>query len=280
MVQKSSCGAIAWAGGIAAVSVAALFAGSASAAYDIIGSQRTGWASASVSQIGQTTSQSPTVGPSNPLGPDADWTGPSLSFGGTAPYLNVTAKARGQFRLTTTGDALTLECIADASRTLTGGLNTSSSASAGTTASVTFTINETRNVRVQLSATRVGLINAGVMQARLIDQFGVMTFAQISAPGEQSVVATLTAGTYAIAAGATANPAQNAGVLCSARIEVAGLGSGCPADFNSDGFLDFTDFDDFVGAFEAGAASADFNNDGFLDFTDFDAFVEGFEAGC
>jgi|GEM_PF-2532637 len=54
----------------------------------------------------------------------------------------------------------------------------------------------------------------------------------------------------------------------------------CPADFNGDGFLDFTDFDDFVGAFEAGAATADFNGDGFLDFTDFDSFVAAFEAGC
>jgi hypothetical protein len=56
--------------------------------------------------------------------------------------------------------------------------------------------------------------------------------------------------------------------------------TGCPADFNGDGFLDFTDFDDFVSAFEAGAASADFNSDGFLDFTDFDDFVSAFEAGC
>gem|GEM_PF-1282257 len=55
---------------------------------------------------------------------------------------------------------------------------------------------------------------------------------------------------------------------------------GCPADFNGDGFLDFTDFDDFVAAFEGGAASADFNGDGFLDFTDFDAFVAAFETGC
>lgn len=54
----------------------------------------------------------------------------------------------------------------------------------------------------------------------------------------------------------------------------------CNADFNGDGFLDFTDFDDFVGAFEAGTGSADFNGDGFLDFTDFDDFVGAFEAGC
>ncbi|MDX2117630.1 MAG: EF-hand domain-containing protein [Planctomycetota bacterium] len=54
----------------------------------------------------------------------------------------------------------------------------------------------------------------------------------------------------------------------------------CDGDFNKDGFLDFTDFDAFVTAFEEGSASSDFNADGFLDFTDFDAFVAAFEAGC
>jgi hypothetical protein len=54
----------------------------------------------------------------------------------------------------------------------------------------------------------------------------------------------------------------------------------CRADFNNDGFLDFTDFDAFVVSFELGEAASDFNQDGFLDFTDFDAFVEAFETGC
>lgn len=54
----------------------------------------------------------------------------------------------------------------------------------------------------------------------------------------------------------------------------------CLADYNIDGFLDFTDFDDFVADFEAGRTTADANNDGFLDFTDFDAFVSAFEVGC
>jgi len=54
----------------------------------------------------------------------------------------------------------------------------------------------------------------------------------------------------------------------------------CAADFNNDGFVDFTDFDAFVSAFEAGGTGADFNNDGFIDFTDFDAYVAAFEAGC
>jgi hypothetical protein len=54
----------------------------------------------------------------------------------------------------------------------------------------------------------------------------------------------------------------------------------CPGDFNSDGFVDFTDFDSFVTAFDAGGPGADFNGDGFVDFTDFDAFVAAFEAPC
>jgi len=54
----------------------------------------------------------------------------------------------------------------------------------------------------------------------------------------------------------------------------------CRADFNNDGFLDFTDFDAFVVSFELGEAAADFNQDGFLDFTDFDEFVGAFETGC
>ena len=54
----------------------------------------------------------------------------------------------------------------------------------------------------------------------------------------------------------------------------------CPADFNNDGFVDFTDFDAYVTAFENDGPGADFNNDGFVDFTDFDAFVTAFETAC
>ena len=58
------------------------------------------------------------------------------------------------------------------------------------------------------------------------------------------------------------------------------IASVCAADFNTDGFLTFEDFDAFVSVFEAGGVSADFNADGFLTFEDFDAFVSAFEAGC
>gem|GEM_PF-4363673 len=47
--------------------------------------------------------------------------------------------------------------------------------------------------------------------------------------------------------------------------------------FNKDGFVEFTDFDDFVAAFENGEPSSDVNQDGFLDFSDFDAFQGAFE---
>lgn len=53
----------------------------------------------------------------------------------------------------------------------------------------------------------------------------------------------------------------------------------CPVDFNEDCFLDFTDFDLFVEAFEGGDAKADFDKDGFLSFEDFDAFVSALEKG-
>ncbi|XVJ58567.1 MAG: hypothetical protein HEQ23_03855 [Tepidisphaera sp.] len=58
----------------------------------------------------------------------------------------------------------------------------------------------------------------------------------------------------------------------------------CAPDFNSDGFIDFFDYDDFVNCFETGVCppgkTADFNGDQFVDFFDYDGFVGAFEAGC
>ena len=54
----------------------------------------------------------------------------------------------------------------------------------------------------------------------------------------------------------------------------------CDGDFNADGFIDFTDFDQFIYAFETDDVAGDFNQDGFIDFTDFDAYVTAFEASC
>jgi len=77
----------------------------------------------------------------------------------------------------------------------------------------------------------------------------------------------------AVTVGVPANVGLGAQTIVEVRL-------GCPPDFNNDGFLDFTDFDAFVAAFEAGDNAADYNGDGFLDFTDFDAFVAAFETGC
>ncbi|MEK6702788.1 MAG: hypothetical protein AABZ53_11030 [Planctomycetota bacterium] len=62
------------------------------------------------------------------------------------------------------------------------------------------------------------------------------------------------------------------------------LSTGCPADFDGDGTVDFFDYDAFVTCFEGNACppgkSADFDGDGSADFFDYDAFVVAFETAC
>ncbi len=69
------------------------------------------------------------------------------------------------------------------------------------------------------------------------------------------------------------------GSLLISDVEIVQLPD-CLADFNQDGFLDFFDYDGYVGAFEAGTPDADFNADGFIDFFDYSDFVGAFEVGC
>jgi len=60
--------------------------------------------------------------------------------------------------------------------------------------------------------------------------------------------------------------------------------TGCPADFDGDGTVDFFDYDAFVNCFEGIACppgkTADFDGDGSADFFDYDAFVVAFETPC
>ncbi len=51
------------------------------------------------------------------------------------------------------------------------------------------------------------------------------------------------------------------------------------ADLNEDRVLDETDVMLFIAPFAAGERGADWNMDGFVDFTDFDAFIGDFERG-
>lgn len=57
-------------------------------------------------------------------------------------------------------------------------------------------------------------------------------------------------------------------------------GSGCPADFDGSGTLDFFDVSDFVNAFGNQNPDADFNDDGNIDFFDVSDFINAFNAGC
>jgi hypothetical protein len=53
-----------------------------------------------------------------------------------------------------------------------------------------------------------------------------------------------------------------------------------PADFNTDGQIDFFDYLDFAAAFDTEDPAADFNADNQIDFFDYLDFVQAFDAGC
>jgi hypothetical protein len=80
------------------------------------------------------------------------------------------------------------------------------------------------------------------------------------------------------------NPATRGGLLMANALTYVATERPCLIDFNSDGFVDFFDYDDYVACFESGICppgrDADINGDGFVDFFDYDAFVAGFENGC
>lgn len=51
-------------------------------------------------------------------------------------------------------------------------------------------------------------------------------------------------------------------------------------DFNCDGYLNASDYDDFASAFDVADPLADTNCDGFVNGNDFDDFVDGWDLGC
>ncbi len=67
---------------------------------------------------------------------------------------------------------------------------------------------------------------------------------------------------------------------CTALFVLTPVIQPCRADVNNDGFIDWFDFDAFIGAFSVGGTLADFNRDGFVDFFDFDEFTHLFTNGC
>lgn len=60
----------------------------------------------------------------------------------------------------------------------------------------------------------------------------------------------------------------------------AGVQVFCTADFTKDGKVTEGDLSGFLQYFREGLSEADANGDGFLDFTDVDAFVQAYERGC
>ncbi len=69
------------------------------------------------------------------------------------------------------------------------------------------------------------------------------------------------------------------GLYAFARFTIADIVD-CPADFNSDGVLDFFDVSAFLGAFSTHQPQADLTQDGNFDFFDVSAFLNLFSAGC
>lgn len=106
--------------------------------------------------------------------------------------------------------------------------------------------------------------------------------------GLQTWAMTIPAGEYEIQAVTDHQDVDTTGGLTTADARLTctiTIGADvCTADFNSDGFVDFFDYDNFVTCFESGAClpgrSADINGDGFADFFDYDDFVTIFETGC
>jgi hypothetical protein len=111
---------------------------------------------------------------------------------------------------------------------------------------------------------------------------------QVSSRPCQEVTARfqLAAGTYRVfAACAQFIEVPCGGIVSNNYILTIGeADTGCAADFNGDGFLDFFDYGDFVTCFEGAGCpdgrDADFNGDAFVDFFDYAAYVEAFETGC
>lgn len=59
-----------------------------------------------------------------------------------------------------------------------------------------------------------------------------------------------------------------------------GSGSVCLADLNGDALIDFSDYLDFLDAYERGEAVADLTQDGVVDFGDYLGFLAAYDAGC
>ncbi|MDX2118250.1 MAG: choice-of-anchor D domain-containing protein [Planctomycetota bacterium] len=150
----------------------------------------------------------------------------------------------------------------------------------GDAASVTLTVTNSGDVALW-TAAGISNLNYSLAGSAGFSAPGG-SFVEAAGGGSNSHTITIDTSTPGIKSGTVTinsdSPEQPARVVTITGEVVAA--PSCPADFNNDGFVDFTDFDAFVSAFETDGPGADFNNDGFVDFTDFDAFVAAFETPC
>jgi len=58
------------------------------------------------------------------------------------------------------------------------------------------------------------------------------------------------------------------------------FGRYCTGDMDRDGLVDFSDYLNFINAYEAQEPAADINGDGLIDFTDYLAFLDSYSLGC
>ncbi len=58
------------------------------------------------------------------------------------------------------------------------------------------------------------------------------------------------------------------------------FGPYCAADMDRDGLVDFSDYLNFLNAYDAQEPAADLNDDGLIDFVDYLAFLDSYSLGC
>ncbi len=117
-------------------------------------------------------------------------------------------------------------------------------------------------------------------------QTATLSFAGSLAPGAYTITTTgsILANGQDLDGEMTGNTLPSGNGIAGGEIALSFTVPQCPADFNSDGAVDFFDYDDFVMCFEGGVcppgSTADFNHDTAIDFFDYDDFVVAFETPC
>ncbi len=212
---------------------------------------------------------------------DNDTTGPWFGSGliSKGDATDETNFANGEAHAEQTSDISTSRFSAD-SRTSTiaqSGGSCSVQVGANSTFAVHFAVLSKTNVAID-----VNIVTSGGFGSATLTMLGVGTLFATADPAVAQL--TLAPGQYQFIASSSSRGDCSSECMseesCQWNVALTFAAEPCDADFNEDGFLDFSDFDDFAAAFEAGESAADFDGDGFLTFEDFDAFVAGFDAGC